>query len=52
MNVLRFTYKGGIECIYASFPDFLYFNPSLAGKLLEPLLELQASGLSGNATAV
>ena len=32
-----------VETIYASFPAFLYLNASLAGALLEPLLEFQAS---------
>jgi hypothetical protein len=32
-----------VETIYAAFPAFLYLNASLAGTLLEPLFELQAS---------
>ncbi|KAF8518821.1 hypothetical protein BU17DRAFT_66217 [Hysterangium stoloniferum] len=32
-----------VEMIYASFPAFLYLNASLAGALLEPLLEFQTS---------
>ncbi|KAM5534566.1 hypothetical protein V8D89_011770 [Ganoderma adspersum] len=32
-----------VEHIYAAFPMFLYLNASIAGALLQPLLELQAS---------
>ncbi len=32
-----------VEILYASFPAFLFLNATLAGKLLEPLLEVQAS---------
>lgn len=32
-----------VETIYASFPAFLYLNTSLAGNLLESLLEVQAA---------
>jgi hypothetical protein len=34
--------------MYASFPAFLFLNATLAGKLLEPLLEFQASSLYRN----
>src|SRR6266542_4277033 len=34
-----------VEIIYASFPAFLYLNATLAGRLLEPLLEFQSSSL-------
>ena len=34
-----------VEVIYASFPAFLYLNVTLAGRLLEPLLEFQSSEL-------
>jgi hypothetical protein len=34
--------------LYASFPAFLVLNTTLAGKLLEPLLEFQASALYKN----
>jgi len=34
-----------VEVIYASFPAFLYLNATLAGRLLEPLLEFQSSAL-------
>lgn len=40
-----------VDNLYASFPAFLYLDPTLAGKLLEPLLELQTSTGSGNATS-
>jgi len=32
-----------VEVLYASFPTFLFLNASLAGSLLEPLLEFQSS---------
>jgi len=32
-----------VEVIYASFPAFLYLNSSLAGKLLEPLFEINVT---------
>lgn len=41
-----------VDNLYASFPAFLYLDPALGGKLLEPLLEFQASMGSGNATSV
>jgi len=34
-----------VEILYASFPAFLYLNTTLAGKLLEPLLEFQVLSL-------
>jgi len=34
-----------VEILYASFPAFLFLNTTLAGKLLEPLLEVQSSSL-------
>jgi hypothetical protein len=34
-----------VEVLYASFPAFLFLNSSLAGALLEPLLEFQSSTL-------
>jgi hypothetical protein len=37
-----------VEIMYASFPAFLFLNTSLAGKLLEPLLEFQNSSLYRN----
>ena len=37
-----------VEILYASFPAFLFLNTTLAGKLLEPLLEFQDSWLYGN----
>jgi len=40
-----------VEIIYASFPAFLYLNATLAGRLLEPLLEFQSSELYGQAYA-
>ncbi|KAM5540216.1 hypothetical protein V8D89_006035 [Ganoderma adspersum] len=39
-----------VEHIYAAFPMFLYLNASIAGALLEPLLETQAS-LTGQSFA-
>ena len=35
-----------MDNLYAAFPAFLYLNTSLAGKLLDPLLEFQASAVS------
>ena len=32
-----------VEVIYAAFPTFLYINSTLAGFLLEPLLEFQST---------
>jgi hypothetical protein len=40
-----------VEVIYASFPAFLYLNSSLAGKLLEPLFEANASTLRNCTTS-
>lgn len=40
-----------VEILYASFPAFLFLNTTLAGKLLEPLLEFQASPLYKNGYA-
>jgi hypothetical protein len=37
-----------VEILYASFPAFLFLNTTLAGKLLEPLLEFQDSSLYRN----
>lgn len=37
-----------MEIMYATFPAFLFLNATLAGKLLEPLLEFQASTLYAN----
>ncbi|TFL06559.1 hypothetical protein BDV98DRAFT_588814 [Pterulicium gracile] len=31
-----------VELVYAAYPAFLYFNSSLAGRILEPLLEFQS----------
>ncbi|KAJ3763359.1 hypothetical protein EV360DRAFT_33746 [Lentinula raphanica] len=33
-----------VEAMYASFPAILYLNPSWAGYLLEPLMQLEQSG--------
>ena len=40
-----------VEHIYAAFPMFLYLNASIAGALLQPLLELQASGTNQSSAA-
>ena len=32
-----------VEHVFAAFPMFLYLNASIAGALLEPLLEVQVS---------
>ncbi|KAF8995301.1 hypothetical protein BDQ17DRAFT_1430456 [Cyathus striatus] len=40
-----------VEVIYAAFPAILYFNSTLAGSLLEPLLEYQTSSDYKNAYA-
>ncbi|KAF8992055.1 hypothetical protein BDQ17DRAFT_240301 [Cyathus striatus] len=40
-----------VEIIYAAFPAILYFNSTLAGSLLEPLLEYQTSSDYKNAYA-
>ncbi|KAF9007830.1 hypothetical protein BDQ17DRAFT_1422506 [Cyathus striatus] len=40
-----------VEVIYAAFPAILYFNSTLAGSLLEPLLEYQTSSDYNNAYA-
>jgi len=37
-----------VDTLYASFPAFLFLNTTLAGKLLEPLLEFQHSSLYKN----
>ena len=37
-----------VEILYASFSAFLFLNATLAGKLLEPLLEFQDSSLYRN----
>ena len=37
-----------VEILYASFSAFLFLNTTLAGKLLEPLLEFQDSSLYRN----
>ena len=33
-----------VEVLYAAFPMFMYFDPTLGGPLLEPLLRYQSSG--------
>ncbi|KAF9071439.1 hypothetical protein BDP27DRAFT_1322138 [Rhodocollybia butyracea] len=38
-----------VEVMYAAFPAFLYLNASWTAYLLEPLLQFESSGLSGNA---
>ncbi|KAF8168518.1 hypothetical protein B0H34DRAFT_62865 [Crassisporium funariophilum] len=40
-----------VEIMYAAFPAFLYLNASLAGLMLDPLLEFQSSRQYGNAYA-
>ncbi|KAH9000669.1 hypothetical protein EDB86DRAFT_2905503 [Lactarius hatsudake] len=32
-----------VETLYSAFPAFMYIDPKLAGLLLEPLFQLQAS---------
>ena len=40
---LHYRRANPVEVIYAAFPTFLYLNASLAGFLLQPLLEYQGS---------
>ncbi|KAF9527912.1 hypothetical protein CPB83DRAFT_371296 [Crepidotus variabilis] len=40
-----------VDTLYAAFPAYLYLNTSLAGHLLEPLLEFQSSSGYTNAYA-
>jgi hypothetical protein len=45
---VSFSRTNPVEIMYASFPAFLFLNATLAGKLLEPLLESQASSIYQN----